>query len=514
MSAEEKDVSRKKNGTFAKKGHGKKVLGLRKGLNSRLASSNGDPLPPVQKHMVETCDTDCDIPVHIDHDYYGIQEEVIVCSDEVDEDSFVPDENTYDWRVGRRIVELGMLADGLRACKLCQFPLQLHNCISEKKFGLSHILNIKCENCELINDVATGSRHRTEKGGLAWDANTKLAAGMINGGFGESHINTLLAVLNIPGICHKNLKEREREVGQKLEVMANASCKRNLANEVALTDSHEDGIVVSFDGAWQKRGTGRAYNSLTGHASLIGNKTGKCVGYALKSKKCRICSAAKEKNVTPRKHNCKKNWKGSAKSMEPAMACEMLQSVLDQGEKVSTLVMDNDSTTIARVKSTVDQNITKRCDSNHTRKGFTASLTELSKAHKLLRNTKVRSHIERCFTYSISQNKGQPEQLADALSSIVPHLYGEHSSCGSWCRGNEEGYKHKALPYGKPLDDRDLREALQSLMEKFSSKSSELAYMGSTQPNESFNYMAASKAPKRFLTRVVLCRRVPTLLDT
>lgn len=30
------------------------------------------------------------------------------------------------------------------------------------------------------------------------------------------------------------------------------------------TDSHEDGIVVSFDGAWQKRGTGRAYNSLTG----------------------------------------------------------------------------------------------------------------------------------------------------------------------------------------------------------------------------------------------------------
>lgn len=57
-----------------------------------------------------------------------------MCSDEVDEDSFVPDENTYDWRVGRQIMELGMLADGLRACKLCQFPLQLHNCISEKKF--------------------------------------------------------------------------------------------------------------------------------------------------------------------------------------------------------------------------------------------------------------------------------------------------------------------------------------------------------------------------------------------
>ncbi|XP_061183916.1 uncharacterized protein LOC133192080 isoform X3 [Saccostrea echinata] len=181
--------------------------------------------------------------------------------------------------------------------------------------------------------------------------------------------------------------------------------------------------------------------------------------------------------------------------MEPAMACEMLQSVLDQ---VSTLVMDNDSTTIARVKSTVDKNIRKQCDSNHTKKGFTASLIELSKTQKLLRNTKVCSHIERCFSYSISQNKGQREQLAIGLSSIIPHLYGEHSSCGTWCMGKEEGYKHKALPYGKPLDDKDLRVALQSLMEKFIPRSSELANMGSTQSNESFNHMAASKAPKRF----------------
>lgn len=57
---------------------------------------------------------------------------------------------------------------------------------------------------------------------------------MINGGLGETHVNTLLAILNIPGICHANLKEREREVGQKLEEMAIASCSRNLANEVAL----------------------------------------------------------------------------------------------------------------------------------------------------------------------------------------------------------------------------------------------------------------------------------------
>lgn len=51
--------------------------------------------------MDEICDMVCDILVYIDYDYYGIQEEVIVCSDEVDEDLFVFYENIYDWCVGR-----------------------------------------------------------------------------------------------------------------------------------------------------------------------------------------------------------------------------------------------------------------------------------------------------------------------------------------------------------------------------------------------------------------------------
>lgn len=42
MFVEEKDVLWKKNGIFVKKGYGKKVLGLRKGLNLCLVSSNGD----------------------------------------------------------------------------------------------------------------------------------------------------------------------------------------------------------------------------------------------------------------------------------------------------------------------------------------------------------------------------------------------------------------------------------------------------------------------------------------
>lgn len=71
---------------------------------------------------------------------------------------------------------------------------------------------------------------------------------------------------------------------------------------------------------------------------------------------------------------------------------------------VQTLVMANDSTTIARVKATVDPVITKNSDGNHTRKRFKGSLVELGNTYKVLKNNRVRSHIERCFMYCVKQN--------------------------------------------------------------------------------------------------------------
>ncbi|XP_062618074.1 uncharacterized protein LOC134279665 [Saccostrea cucullata] len=154
---------------------------------------------------------------------------------------------------------------------------------------------------------------------------------MINGGLGETHINNMLAALNIPNIIEKSLKDREREVGVHLEEMAEESCRKQLHEEIRESDGN---LTVSFDGAWQKRGTGHANNSLTGHATLFGEKTQKCVSYAVKVKNCRICSGAKAKGVPPRKHRCQCNWSGSAKAMEPAMACEMIQGIINEGSRV------------------------------------------------------------------------------------------------------------------------------------------------------------------------------------
>lgn len=70
-----------------------------------------------------------------------------------------------------------------------------------------------------------------------------------------------------------------------------------------------------------------------GHATLFGKNTKKCVRYAVKWKRCRICEVAKKKAMCPRKHDCSRNWSGSAEAMEPAMACEMIQSIYDDGAR-------------------------------------------------------------------------------------------------------------------------------------------------------------------------------------
>ena len=84
-------------------------------------------------------------------------------------------------------------------------------------------------------------------------------------------------------------------------------------------------LCASVDAAWQRRGSGRSYNSLSGHSSLIGEKTGKVLNYTTRKKSCRFCDTAERNGTKPREHDCRKNWQGSSKSMEPNMAIDMIK---------------------------------------------------------------------------------------------------------------------------------------------------------------------------------------------
>lgn len=70
-----------------------------------------------------------------------------------------------------------------------------------------------------------------------------LSAGALNSGMGHTHINKMLAAMNIPTISWGVYKRHEDEVGQAAEAMAAVSCERVLRLEKELTVQNIDKII-------------------------------------------------------------------------------------------------------------------------------------------------------------------------------------------------------------------------------------------------------------------------------
>lgn len=69
--------------------------------------------------------------------------------------------------------------------------------------------------------------------------------------------------------------------------------------------------------------------------------------------------------------------------------------------------------------------------------------------------------------YPLKQNKDDKEGVRNGLKSIVPHAYGDHSSCGNCCGylKNHASYKHGGFPYGMDLTGKGLRQSLGKIIE-------------------------------------------------
>ncbi|XP_061179391.1 uncharacterized protein LOC133188017 [Saccostrea echinata] len=309
----------------------------------------------------------------------------------------------------------------------------------------------------------------------------------------------LLSTLNIPPCSKTTLKEREREIGCAVENVAQTSCAAAAAKEKEMTGDSSEGLSVSFDGGWQKRGSGRSYSSLSGHATFIGNKSGKCIAFSTRNKFCRTCEVGKRRECDSAKHDCRQNWKGSSKAMESDMCVNMLRELDKQDVSIDTIIMDNDSTTIARARSEVKPDLKKMCDKNHTLKEFTNQLYDLKKVKNFRELTaKTIGHLSKCFKYCVSQHQGNGEKMKKNLLAIGKHVFGDHSFCDSWCGylRSPLTYKPKNLPYNRYLTDVNLKTSIMTLLQKYIDKAEKLSSLGSSQANESLNNTISSKAPK------------------
>ena len=92
-------------------------------------------------------------------------------------------------------------------------------------------------------------------------------------------------------------------------------------------------------------------------------------------------------------------------------------------------------------------------------------------------------------------NEKDPEKTKSAILNIVPHVFGEHGNCGPWCKyRTDPSHQHKFLPYKRCLSGTDLRSALEKVFFKHAANAPRLCFNSSSNANESFNTIIASKA--------------------
>ena len=90
-------------------------------------------------------------------------------------------------------------------------------------------------------------------------------------------------------------------------------------------------LTLSYDMGWQRRSTGRRYNSLSGVGAMVGAETNKILNYGIRQKDCRKCTYYKHKKLDVPEHECATNFQGSSRAMEADLAAELIADI-DKGD--------------------------------------------------------------------------------------------------------------------------------------------------------------------------------------
>ena len=184
--------------------------------------------------------------------------------------------------------------------------------------------------------------------------------------------------------------------------------------------------------------------------------------------------------------------------MSENLTVKCLKTLKEKGLNVKKLTMDNDTTTFARAKKAISEDLKKSSDKNHVAKNLSNSLFRIRESNRNF-TIKTINYFKKCFSYAIQQNKGNEEAIRSNMEAIVPHAFGNHSKCNEkWCGflKNPVTYAHKSLPYGKDLQGDDLQKSLSEIFDKYARNADNLADLDSTNVNENLNNVIAHKAPK------------------
>ena len=236
------------------------------------------------------------------------------------------------------------------------------------------------------------------------------------------------------------------------------------------------GLAVSYDMGWQKRSTGKLYDSLSGHGFIFGCKTGNIIGFRVKSKACSICSNANRLNIPAKEHICKVNWDGASGAMEAGVALELCIALHDSSSfniYIESVCSDDDSTMRAHLQhekhgGKLPDRIptpTFLADPSHRIKVMASPFFKMAQGEskdpmrcKKIDAMRLKKYIG-CWIY---QNRNLPiDQLLRKAKAPVEHLFNCHEWCDAeWCWAKQLDDKELELTnlHSKQMQERQIQE--------------------------------------------------------
>ena len=110
------------------------------------------------------------------------------------------------------------------------------------------------------------------------NVNQLAVLGSLHTGVGATHLEAIMATMEVPALSRRSFNDIEETVGEALETEATENCEKAAIEEISLSrEQNLPGQSVSVDQGWQKRGVGM--NSRSGHSSMIGELSKKVIDY-------------------------------------------------------------------------------------------------------------------------------------------------------------------------------------------------------------------------------------------
>lgn len=399
-------------------------------------------------------------------------------------------------------------------CKTCDSDITFHE---RSPRGLGFKIVIACPKCP---EVAIPSSRFIRN---AYEINRRIVLAMRLLGVGLNGIIKFCAFMELSRLIFQSFYDKLiTTISVATATVRDASMKKAAQEEKKKSEENGqcEGITVSGDGSWRKRG----FSSLFGITSFIGWFTGKIVDVEVKSKYCKSCEHWKSKLGTTeyeqwhKTHTdeCQANHEGSSGKMEVDAVVEMfVRSKSLHGLKYANYIGDGDSKTF---KGIMDKNpyenleVQKKECIDHVQKRMGTRLRNLKKKVKDFGGkgkltAKLIDQLTVYYGLAIRRNSNCLENMKNEIWATLFHKLStdenpQHEKCSeSWCNWKKaQAADSLDTFHHKPLLSKEVFKAIKPINEELSRDELLNRCLGgyTQNSNESFNATVWNLAPKSY----------------